>query len=83
LATLKRIEKIVRENAFDEKIKRPGLKFNPGLALNWALIPNPMALIPDPRLLIPDSTHLTPDPTYLVTTLKFASIFPVSLLHPH
>ena len=31
MATLKRIEKIVRENAFDEKKKRPGLKFNPGL----------------------------------------------------
>ena len=28
-----RIEKIVRENAFDEKKKRLGLKFNPGLAL--------------------------------------------------
>ena len=33
MTTLKRIEKIVRENAFDEKNKRPGLKFNPGLAL--------------------------------------------------
>ena len=27
------MEKIVLENAFDEKKKRPGLKFNPGLAL--------------------------------------------------
>ena len=27
------IGKIVRENAFDEKKRRPGLKFNPGLAL--------------------------------------------------
>ena len=33
LVTLKRIEKIVRENAFDERKKRPGLKFNPRLAL--------------------------------------------------
>ena len=33
MTTLKIIEKIVRENAFDEKKKRPGLKFNPGLAL--------------------------------------------------
>ena len=33
MVTLKRIEKIVRENAFDEKKKRPGLKFNPGLTL--------------------------------------------------
>ena len=33
LAILKRIEKIVQENAFDEKKKRPRLKFNPGLAL--------------------------------------------------
>ena len=29
----KRIEKIVQENAFDEKKKRSWLKFNPGLAL--------------------------------------------------
>ena len=29
--TLKRIEKIIRERAFDKK--KPGLKFNPGLAL--------------------------------------------------
>ena len=29
----KRIEKIVRKNAFNEKKKRPGLIFNPGLAL--------------------------------------------------
>jgi len=33
LASLKRIEKIVGENAFDEKKKRPWLKLNPGLAL--------------------------------------------------
>ena len=29
----KRIEKIIRENAFDEKKKKPVLKFNPRLAL--------------------------------------------------
>ena len=28
--TLKSIEKIIRESAFDKKIKKPGLKFNPG-----------------------------------------------------
>ena len=28
----KRIEKIIRESAFDEKKKKPGLKFNPRLA---------------------------------------------------
>ena len=28
-----RIEKIIRESAFDEKKKKPGLKFNPRLAL--------------------------------------------------
>ena len=33
MATLKRIEKIVRQNAFSEKKERPGLKFNPGFAL--------------------------------------------------
>ena len=30
---LKRIEKIIRENAFEQKKKKPRLKFNPGLAL--------------------------------------------------
>ena len=29
----KNIEKIIRESAFDRKKKKPGLKFNPGLAL--------------------------------------------------
>ena len=43
MATLKRIEKIVRENAFDEKKKRPGLKFNPGLALIGLRTPGPWA----------------------------------------
>ena len=33
LDTLKRIEKIIRENAFGQKKKKPRLKFNPGLAL--------------------------------------------------
>ena len=29
----KRMEKIIRENAFEQKKKKPRLKFNPGLAL--------------------------------------------------
>ena len=29
----KKVEKIIRESAFNKKKKRPGLKFNPGLAL--------------------------------------------------
>ena len=29
----KKNEKIIRENAFKQKTKNPGLKFNPGLAL--------------------------------------------------
>ena len=29
----KKIEKIIRESAFDKNIKNPTLKFNPGLAL--------------------------------------------------
>ena len=29
----KKIEKIIRESAFDKKKKKPGLKLNPGLAL--------------------------------------------------
>lgn len=31
LNALKRIEKIIPENAFEQKKKKPGLKFNPGL----------------------------------------------------
>ena len=34
--TLKRIEKILWESAFDQKKKKPGLKFNPELALSGA-----------------------------------------------
>jgi len=33
LDAVKRKEKIIRENAFEQKKKKPGLKFNPGLAL--------------------------------------------------
>ena len=33
MATLKRIEKIIQENAFDQKKKKPRLNFNPWLAL--------------------------------------------------
>ena len=33
-SALKRIEKIIRENAFEQKRKKPGLKFNPGLSAN-------------------------------------------------
>ena len=33
-SALKRIEKIIRENAFEQKRKKPGLKFNPGLRAN-------------------------------------------------
>ena len=29
----KKIEKIIQESAFDKMKKKPGLKFNPGLAL--------------------------------------------------
>ena len=45
MATLKRIEKIVRENAFDEKKKRLGLKFNPGLALIGLRTTGPWAFL--------------------------------------
>ena len=33
LDALKRREEITRENTFEQKKKKPGLKFNPGLAL--------------------------------------------------
>ena len=39
--TLKRIEKIIRESAFDNKKKEAGLKFNPGLVLTGVRITGP------------------------------------------
>ena len=37
------MEKIIRERAFDKKIKEPGLKFNPRLALTGVRIIGPRA----------------------------------------
>ena len=37
----KTIEKIIRGSAFDKKKKKPGLKFNPGLALTGVRITGP------------------------------------------
>ena len=42
---LKKIEKIIRESAFDKKTKKPGLKFNPGLALTRVRTTGPRSLI--------------------------------------
>ena len=44
LNTLNKIGKIFRENAFDEKKKRPGLKFNPGVALTGLRTTRPRSL---------------------------------------
>ena len=45
--TLKRnIEKTILESAFDKKKKKPGLKFNPGLALTGVRTTGPRALKP-------------------------------------
>ena len=43
--TLKRIEKIMRESAFDKKKKKPRLKFNPGFELTGVRTTRPWALI--------------------------------------
>ena len=51
---LKRIEKIVGENAFEQKKKKPRLKFNPGLALIGLRITWPRTF-----------TQMTPDGTYV------------------
>ena len=40
---LKKIEKIIRESAFEKKKKKPALKFNPGLALTSAWTTGPRA----------------------------------------
>ena len=44
VCTLKRIEKIIRESAFDKKTKKAGLKFNPGLALTGVRTTGPREL---------------------------------------
>ena len=44
--TPKRIEKIIRESAFDEKIKKRGLKFNPGFAQTGVRTTGPRVLQP-------------------------------------
>ena len=40
----KKIEKIIQENAFDKKKKKPRLKFNPGLALTGVRTTRPWRL---------------------------------------
>ena len=40
----KKIEKIIRESAFDKKKKKPGLKFNLGLALTGVRTTGPRLL---------------------------------------
>ena len=40
----KKIEKIIRESAFDKKKKKPGLKFNPGLALTGVRTTGPWSI---------------------------------------
>ena len=44
--TPKKIEKIIRESAFDEKKKKRGLKFSPGLALTGVQTTGPRVLQP-------------------------------------
>ena len=52
----KKIEKIIRESAFDKKKKKPGLKFKPGLALIRVGTTGPSTLKPkmcDPIIVNP------------------------------
>ena len=51
----KKIEKIIRESAFDKKKKKPGLKFNPGLALTRVWTTGPWAFL----FLPPDDSRST------------------------
>ena len=48
---LKRIEKIILESAFDKKKKKPGLKFDPGLALTGVRTTGPIAFPEGVRLI--------------------------------
>ena len=41
----KKIEKIIQESAFDKMKKKPGLKFNPGLALTGVRTTGPWRLM--------------------------------------
>ena len=43
--TLKRKEKIIRESAFDNKKKKAGLKFNPGLVLTGVRTTEPRIIV--------------------------------------
>ena len=47
---LKKLAKIIPENTFQQKKKKPGLKFNPGLALIEQLGPGCLALTELTRL---------------------------------
>ena len=41
----KKIDKIIRESAFEKKKKKPGLKFNPGLGLTGIRTTGPRSLL--------------------------------------
>ena len=43
--TLKRKKKIIQEGAFDKKIKKPGLKCNPGLVLTGVRTTGPSTVL--------------------------------------
>ena len=51
---LKRVENIIRGNAVDQKKKKAGLKFNPGLALIGLRTTGPSAI---PGLVTIDNTY--------------------------
>ena len=58
--TLKRIEKIIRESAFDKKKKKHRLNFNPGLALTGVQTTWPWFILISDHLLqsAPESLHV-------------------------
>ena len=62
----KKNREIVRENAFNEKKKRPGLKFNPGLALIGLRTTGPVAYY------LPFTFWISSDPVVYCVILVYA-----------
>ena len=65
--TLERIQKITRDSGFDEKKKKPGLKFNPGSVLTGVQTTGPCSLLP----MIVAGVHATIITTTTTILLEF------------
>ena len=78
--TLKKIQKIIRESAFDNKKKKARLKFNPGLVLTGVRTTGPSTIPFNPGLpggpSLPDGPAFPGDPTPGTPGLPSIPCFP-------